>query len=275
MLVCLVVFSNAQRTNYSQRELNIFAYQSSSDYEKYFIPLYGKYDSKLTIKIYSASQYMGEWMKATEYPISEYYVTYNNDGLLSTVETSEVIKYYQYKYDNKSGSVLNRVDAYSKTTGEKVASREYRNVTKYFYNSYDYNAFIQKIDSYWCSVVSIEGITTNNGWATGWTADIYAHGYNENDASFLCVYGSNLYNSSSTMIKEYGLSWKSQVRDKSTGPMAGSVLWNNSWARQKVLRDGVICNRAGLPIEKGMKNVDVWELNYFVRYEKWYEYEWH
>ena len=122
--MCLLMQSTAQ-TDYSKRSLNIYAYQGGYDYTSNFIPLYGRNGSKLTIKLYPATQYMGEWIKETEYPNNEYHVTYDNDGLLSTVETSVIVRRYEYKYDSKYGDVLYRVDAYNKSTGEKVSSKEF------------------------------------------------------------------------------------------------------------------------------------------------------
>lgn len=266
--MCLLMLSTAQ-TNYSKRSLNIYAYQGCCDYTRNFIPLYGRKGSKLTIKVYPATQYMGEWIKGTEYPSREYYVTYNNDGLLSTIETSEVIKRYEYKYDSENEYVLNRVDAYNKSTGEKTSSQEYYQYTKYFGN-YNYKVFYETFSSYSCKVSSRENIRKDNGWAVGWEAIFQVCGYNSNDNTYLCIYDKSLSFSRADMIKTYGLSWQSDLK-------APTILSHYPSSKQYLFGTGIKCNRAGLPMKYGMGNIDAWGLKEFVNVDNkiWYEYEWY
>lgn len=268
--MCLLILSTAQ-TNYSKRSLNIYVYQGNYDYTSRFIPLYGRVGSKLTIKVYNATQYMGEWIKETEYPKSEYYCTYNNDGLLSTVETSKIIKRYEYKYDSENEYVLNRVDAYNKSTGEKDerSSINYSHRTKYFVN-YNYRIFYETFSSYFCKVSSTENIRKDNGWAVGWETIFQVCGYNSNDNTYLCIYDESLSFSRADMIKTYGLSWQSGLK-------APTILSYYPSRKHYLFGTGLKCNRAGLPMKSGMGNIDAWGLEKFVDVSNktWYEYEWY
>lgn len=249
------------------------------------IPLYGK-NKQLTIKVYPAKKYYDNWMKETEYPQEEYLITYNYEGLLSTVEKKggNTISYYHYKTNNNiyvrgwNGCVLDYVDTFNKLTGEKTSSVMMSKYLNKFYKANGENYLYWNYDGFSFSGYSQDYVTTNNdGWADGWAAYIYAVGKNTANETYMCVYEKRINQSPGEMRKMFGLSWKSQVRNgwasSSSSPMTKSVIEKQFYIKKNVSK-GIIFNKLGLPIGNGMGNVGVYSLDKIIRNDKIYEYIW-
>ena len=250
------------------------------------IPLYGKTNAQLTIKVYPAKQYYNDWMKETEYPQKEYLISYNNEALLSSVEEigSNTITRYYYKTNNNkyeswwNGRVLDHVDTFNKLTGEKTSSIWMDDYLSVFDNANRNNHLYWNYNGFYFSGLSGNWVTTNDGgWADGWAARIYAIGKNSGNQTYMVVYEKTIKQSPEAMRKMFGLSWKSQVRNgwaaSSSSPLTKSVIEKQIYIKQDI-SDGIIFNRLGLPIGYGMGNVDIYSLNRIVRNDKIYEYIW-
>ena len=250
------------------------------------IPLYGKNNKQLTIKVYPAKKYYDNWMKETEYPLEEYLITYNHEGLLSIVERkgSNNISYYHYKTNNNkyvsgwNGCVLDYVDTFNKLTGEKISSVRMSEYLDNFYKANKDNYLYWNYDGFSYTGYSKDYVTTNNdGWVDGWAAYIYAVGKNTANETYMCVYGKKIKQSPGAMRNMFGLSWKSQVRNgwasSSPSPMTKSVIEKQINIKKKI-SNGIIFNKLGLPIGNGMGNVGVYSLDKIIRNDRIYEYIW-
>lgn len=244
-------------------------YQFSSTKSIYsLIPMYGRTNQKLTLKVYPASRYYDEWMKGTEYPETEYTVVYDNAGLLSSVENQKSISRFvyemNYSHDSNGSYVLKRVDQFNKLTGERISSKQIDMSKYYDKNIKPYKNRIDFGDDKWF-INWQESIITRNGWTDGWEAYLYAYGYNRRDNTYHFAYGKKYNRSDSSMRSDFGLSWKSQVKD-------GGLLYGVLKKQGRLV--GIRCNSAGLPIGNGMGNVNAYQLDHVVRNNEWYEYIW-
>jgi len=104
--------------------MNVYQYDQICPYDlkkiiPFFRPSSKNYFSCLVIEIYSAEEYYGEYVKASEYPMKTYRAYYNVYGCLYRIDdsTSE----HQFKYDQNG--VLVNYSCYDKNTGKLIKEK--------------------------------------------------------------------------------------------------------------------------------------------------------
>lgn len=101
------------------RALNAYLYSGGVSYmPKDVIPLYGL-GSRLQVDVYNGDTYFGEMMKATEYPVEVYTVTYSN-GHIQTVQEEGNNHFIRFQWN---GSVLEGYQIFDLQTGATLETR--------------------------------------------------------------------------------------------------------------------------------------------------------
>lgn len=238
------------------RESNIFKYAGTKDCQRY-IPLYGRPSNTLVLKIYPAQEYMGSWMKSSEYPNKTYVATYDGSGLLTNVncENDNEKSVYTYSYGE-----LNNITRYNINTGTRLSS-EYPDSPRH-------------------GKRGEERVEDNSIYFRVWfNSEVQGNGYFQSTYS-ACAFHDNVYYtvendelsySPSTMVKECGLSWKKHTRESDPyNPTAYFLRKDNRLSRVATRSD-----RYGIPMAGVRKYADVVSYNnYLIIGNNYYEYIW-
>lgn len=236
-------------------EKNLFKYANTKDCQRY-IPLYGRPNNTLVINIYSAQEYMGSWMKSSEYPKKTYVATYDGKGLLTTVECDNENEKSVYTY---SYGDLNNITRYNKSTGSRLSS-EYPDGPSY-------------------GKRGEKRITDNNRYFTVWF-----NTEKDNGGLWIkfsaCAYGDkkiyisknkNIYYNSIDLRKNVGLSWRNHTGESDPyNPITKMLTKDNLLSRSA---DLFYSN--GIPTIGVRNNADVVSYNnYLIVGNNYYEYIW-
>lgn len=255
LLLCIYFISGHIVSAQTTRENNIFRYAKTKDCNRY-IPIYGKPNNTLVLKVYSAQEYMGSWMKSSEYPSKTYVAAYDGNGLLASVDCENENERSVYTY---SGSVLSCITRFDKNTGSRI-STEYPNGP----NS---------------SKRGEKRINDNNTYFTVWFNSekdndglwIYFSAIASKDNVYYIHKDRKYYFNSPTLRSECGVSWKSHTSESdSYNPVTAMLKMNNLLWNQA---DRLYSN--GIPRENVKKYADVVSYNnYLIIGNNYYEYTW-
>ncbi|MBO7101712.1 MAG: hypothetical protein J6V98_06800 [Bacteroidales bacterium] len=238
----------------SVKENNIFKYLGTKDYKKY-IPIYGRPNNTLVLKVYPAQEYMGSWMKSSEYPRKTYIATYDGNGLLTNVDSENENEKSVYTYSNNALYCITR---YNKNTGSRL-STEYP-------NDLDYGKRGKKRITVNDTYFTVWFNTENSG---GLTVDFSACAVS--NKVYYITTDSRYYFSSNDLRKECGLSWGNHLGESDPYNPVEKMLKKDNL----LLRTAVRLDSNGIPLGSVRKYSDVVSYNnYLIIGNDYYEYTW-
>ncbi|MBR4773024.1 MAG: hypothetical protein IK010_01180 [Bacteroidales bacterium] len=252
-LLCICFLSLNMVNAQSVKENNIFKYVGTKDYKKY-IPIYGRPNNTLVLKIYPAQEYMGSWMKSSEYPRKTYIATYDGNGLLTNVDSESENERSVYTYSN---TALYCITRYNKNTGSRL-STDYPNDLGYGKRG---ETRITVSDTYF----TVWFNTEKDG---GLTVDFSACAVS--NKVYYINSGRYRFNSGD-LRKECGLSWVNHTGESDAyNPVHTMLRRDNS-----LLRSAIRLDSNGIPLDRVRKYSDVVSYNnYLIIGNDYYEYTW-
>lgn len=240
----------------STKESNIFKYAGTKDCQRY-IPLYGRPSNTLVLKIYPAQEYMGSWMKSSEYPNKTYVATYDGNGLLAIVEceSEDEKSVYTYSYGE-----LYKITRYSKSTGSQRSS-EYPDGPSYGKRGEKRITDNNKYFTVWFNTEKYDG-----GLMIRFSACAY-----EDKKIYIIHKNSDYYYNSIDLRKNCGLSWISHTGESDPyNPISKMLTKNNDLSR-----GAEQFYSSGIPTKGIKNNADVVSYNnHLIIGNNYYEYIW-
>lgn len=255
ILLCICFFSGHIVNAQSTRDNNLFRYANTKDCKRY-IPIYGRPNNTLVLKVYPAQEYMGSWMKSSEYPSKTYVAAYDGNGLLASVDCENENERSVYNY---SSNVLYCITRFDKNTGSRI-STEYPNGP----NS---------------GKRGEKRITDNNIYFTVWFNTekdndglwVYFSAIANNGNVYYIHKDRKYYSNSATLRSECGLSWRNHTSESDPYNPVAKMLTSNNYLAQAAFR--LYSN--GIPMEGVKKYADVVSYNNSLIIGKnYYEYTW-